>query len=434
MKIAFYGLGKLGLPYAALLADKGHKVIGIDVNNFVRQTVHDGHVPDAIREPGLPELVKRVVHGAAKGRLTIPLGEPDGAAKGAEASIILVPTPSLPDGAFSIEYVLSAIRTIGRLIKGQDTLHTVLLVSTVSPGSTGGPIRRALEMASQRYVGIYGVQLFYNPEFVQLGNVLEGMKKPFAHLLGEQDLCSIVVVKELLVGEAEIVPMTWEEAELAKLCLNCALSLKPVLANTLAPICNYYGADVDVVTEFIGMDPRVGSKLLRAGLHPGGPCLPRDIRALENAGNKVLFDVPLARTIDRLGREEITLWVEFLGRLFARHFGSGSLRDVGILGLNFKPGVLVREEAFGDRLANALENLYPGCHTRSFDSTEQSGDMDRLDRIIEYSVILVLTLMDPKLKEVLESGVDLKNKVVVDPWRYLDRNKLHCLAYYGGLE
>jgi UDPglucose 6-dehydrogenase len=303
----------------------------------------------------------------------------------------------------------------------------------VSPGSTGGPIRRALECTARRPIIPGQLDLIYCPEFVQLGNVISGAKHPFAVLAGMQDpSVTSAALNELLVCAqgTQIVRMTWEEAELAKIGLNCALSLKPVLANTLAPICNHYGANVDRVTDFIGLDPRIGPKLLRAGLHPGGPCLPRDIRALLAAGEET-HTIALASSIDTLGKWETHRWYEFLTKIALRHFGWPSPRDVGILGETYKPGVLVTEEAFGDKLWRELNRrdckMIPSC-----DSTRNS--QGEVGRTIRAATIIVLTLMDPALKEILESGVDLKNKVIVDPWRYLDPEKLHCLAYYGGLE
>jgi UDPglucose 6-dehydrogenase len=321
------------------------------------------------------ELVKKV----RKSHALMISAEGKKDAEGAEASIILVPTPSLPDGSFSIEHVLSAIRTIGRLIRGRGDPHTVLLVSTVSPGSTGGPIRRVLECAARRHVVPGQLDLIYCPEFVQLGNVLYGMRRPFAFLVGVQahDV-SLGVFKQLLVNDVQLKLnekppfhiMTWEEA---------------------------YGANVDTVTDFIGSDPRIGPKLLRAGLHPGGPCLPRDIRALENAGANV-DSVALPIAIDRMSRQEIVRWVEFLETLAMRHFGWHSPRDVGILGENYKPGVLVREEAFGTRLWQTLYGhdclMIPSC-----DSTRNSNG--EVGKTIRAASIVILTLMDPALKEIL---------------------------------
>lgn len=421
MIIAFYGLGKLGLPYAALLADKGYSVIGIDPNDDVRNAVLDGKVPEWIVEPGLKALVARVVQ--AKTLTAVDFDHPD--LSNAQASIILVPTPSLQDGSFSLEYVLQVCRDIGRRIAHTTEEHLVLLVSTVSPGSTGGIIRRTLELHS----GWRDISLVYCPEFVQLGRVLEGMRSPFALLAGTDGeltgLFSWVMVAD---NSPPVVEMSWEEAELAKLGLNVALSLKPTLANILGAMAAYYGADVDNITDFIGKDPRIGRKYLRAGLQPGGPCLPRDLRALLQAGDRTGADLRTVRSMVFANEDEVAHWREFIYKLSRRHFNTTEV-SVSILGLTYKAGVPVTDDSFGEALF-----AYLGCadkleRVRFFDSTIACGVA--LKEVVRTADVIVITQMDDGFKALEE--MNLSTKVVLDPWRLLKRN-LVCKAYYGGIE
>lgn len=418
MIIAFYGLGKLGLPYAALLADKGHTVVGIDPNDEVRDAIDAGVVPTWIAEPGLDELVERVVK--AKTLTAVDFDHPD--LLEAQASIILVPTPSLFDGSFSLEYVLQVCREIGRRIAHPTEEHLVLLVSTVSPGSTGGPIRRTLECCSGRHL-----DLVYCPEFVQLGNVLEGMRSPAAILAGRKGRLPELFI-DLMVAEnlATVFEMSWESAELAKLGLNVALSLKPTLANILGAVAAYYGADVDKITSFIGEDPRIGKAYLRAGLQPGGPCLPRDLRALLAAGEDTNADL---RTIDAMvdtNENECGRWREFIWKLGKRHFNTQEVA-VAILGRTYKAGVPVKEDSLGEFLFQSFVGFL--LSVQAYDSAVSTSIT--IKHMVHTADIVIVTQMDDAFK-VLEE-MDLRFKVIVDPWRWLNPN-LGCKAYYGGLE
>jgi UDPglucose 6-dehydrogenase len=424
MIIAFYGLGKLGLPYAALLADEGNTVLGIDPNDEVRNAVLDGEVPDWIVEPGLDALVARVVKS---GKLTaVNFDHPE--LLKAQASIILVPTPSKLDGSFSNEFVLQACRDIGRRISHSTDEHLVLLVSTVSPGSTGGPIRRTLEVHSGRKVESGDIALVYSPEFVQLGNVIEGMKNPFAVLVGMDGELSSLFGDVLVAGDnVPIQGMSWEAAELAKLGLNVALSLKPTLANILGGMAIHYGADVDRITDFIGKDPRIGHKYLRAGLQPGGPCLPRDLRALLKAGEETNADLRTIRAMVFTNEDEVACWREFICKLGRRHFNTTKI-SVSILGLTYKAGVPVMDDSFGDILYESLVGLEPKS-VQYYDST--FPDSPTVKQAVIAADIIVVTQMDSVFKTLEE--MDLSTKVVVDPWRVL-KKRLVCKAYYGGIE
>src|SRR5262245_37127915 len=155
MKLSVIGLGKLGAPLAAVLASKGHSVIGLDVNPEFVSAVNNGRAP--IRERGLQELIDN-----CRGRLTATTDYEE-AVSGSDVSFVIVPTPSDSEGRFSNTYVISAVEAIGRALKKKPGYHIVNITSTVLPGSTGGEIRETLEQASGRRVGT-NVGLCYNPE------------------------------------------------------------------------------------------------------------------------------------------------------------------------------------------------------------------------------------------------------------------------------
>ncbi|MGC9025815.1 MAG: hypothetical protein ACP5NB_13475 [Chloroflexia bacterium] len=178
MRISVIGLGKLGAPLAAVLAYKGHEVIGVDVDERPIRLINEGKAP--VYEPGLEPLIQ-----ASRERLSAT-GDYDLAVSTTEATFIIVPTPSDENGSFSLRYVLAAAGNIGRALRHKEGFHLVVLTSTVMPGATGGEVLPALEASSGRRCG-RDFGLCYNPEFIALGSVIHDMLNPDFILIGESD-------------------------------------------------------------------------------------------------------------------------------------------------------------------------------------------------------------------------------------------------------
>ena len=178
MNISVIGLGKLGLPWAAILAAKGHEVIGADRNAAVVDAVNAGRAP--LPEPRLQDYVDQ---GRARLTATTDIAA---AVAATDAAFIVVPTPSDPDGAFSNRFVLDGAAAIAAALSRTHGYHLVVLTSTVMPGSTAGQLIPALEQGSGKRCGPdFGV--CYNPEFIAIGNVIHGMLRPDLVLIGESD-------------------------------------------------------------------------------------------------------------------------------------------------------------------------------------------------------------------------------------------------------
>src|SRR5688572_13916449 len=162
MKLSIIGLGRLGAPMAAVMAHKGHTVVGVDVNPLYVAAVQQGRAP--VKEPGLAEMIQ-----ASQARLTATLDYEE-AILSTDVTFIIVPTPSEVDGTFTLRYVLSVAEKIGAALRKKPAWHLIALSSTVMPGSTGGRVLQALEEASGKTCGPdFG--LCYNPEFIALGSV-----------------------------------------------------------------------------------------------------------------------------------------------------------------------------------------------------------------------------------------------------------------------
>ena len=326
MRVAVVGLGKLGAPLAAVLASKGNDVLGVDVNPEPVALLNEGLAP--VEEPGLQALVS-----ASQDRLR---GTTDlEAAAGADVSIILVPTPSDERGAFSNEYVLAALHEVGRGWRHATHYHVVVVASTVMPGSCEAEIRAALERTSGRRVG-ETLGLCYSPEFIALGNVIRDLLEPDMVLIGESDPRSGDVVERLYAGVCENDPpfrrMSLVNAELTKIAVNTYVTMKISYANTLADMCERLpGADVEAVTDALGLDTRIGRKYLRGAIAYGGPCFPRDNKAFAVLARDLGAEPLLAEATDAVNVAQ----TERLARIVQSQLRAGDA--VGILGLAYKP-------------------------------------------------------------------------------------------------
>ena len=344
MEIAVIGLGKLGSPLAAVLASRGHTVVGVDLNPAAVQALNAGRAP--VVEPGLQERLEQ-----AQGRLRATTDFADAIAS-TDISFIIVPTPSGPDGAFTNRFVIDAVKRIGAALKTTTRYHVVNITSTVMPGSTGGEIRAALEAARGRKVGI-DVGLTYNPEFIALGSVVRDLLHPDMILIGESDPRAGSVLEaayKLTVPEnTPVQRMNWVCAELTKIAVNTYVTTKISYANMIAEICEQLpGADADAVTRALGRDSRIGGTYLKGALGYGGPCFPRDNVAFAALAQSLGVRADIAEATDVINRRQVDRVARLVTRL------APEPTTVAVLGLSYKPDTPVVEESQGVMIARAL--------------------------------------------------------------------------------
>jgi UDPglucose 6-dehydrogenase len=342
--VAVIGLGKLGSPMAASISAHGVAVIGADLDAGKVEAINRGEPP--VNETNLADYIRR---GRAHLRATTDI---EAAVSDAEITFIIVPTPSEPHGGFSLRHVLSACEPIGRGLKKRKGFPVAVITSTVMPGSTGGPIRECLEKHSGKKAG-KDFGLCYSPEFIALGSVIHDFLNPDFILVGESDPRSGEILdafyQAVCDNRPHIARMNYVNAELSKLAVNTYVTTKITYANMLAHICERLpGADVDVVTEAIGHDTRIGAKYLKGAVGYGGPCFPRDNLAMGRLARDLGAQAELAETTDHENRAE----VRRLADLVKKHTRPGS--KVGILGLSYKPDTEVIEESQGIGLARML--------------------------------------------------------------------------------
>lgn len=346
MKVSVIGLGKLGAPMAAVFAAKGHDVIGLDLNPAFLTALAAGRAP--VQEPRLQEMID-----AGRARLTVTSDHGELIAK-SDVTFIIVPTPSGADGAFSNDYVIAAVETLGEALRNKAGYHVIAVTSTVMPGSMDGPIRQALERASGKRVGS-DVGLCYNPEFIALGSVINNMLEPDFLLIGESDARAGELVASVYETVCAKHPparrMNFVNAELSKISVNTFVTTKISYANMLADICDHLpGADVDVVAEAVGSDSRIGRKYLRGAVGYGGPCFPRDNIAFGALAERIGAHPDIARATDAINRYQIDRLAE---SVTSRVSPGGR---IAVLGMSYKPDTGVIEESQGVMLAQRLRD------------------------------------------------------------------------------
>jgi UDPglucose 6-dehydrogenase len=406
MRIAVVGLGKLGAPLAAVLASKGNDVLGIDVNPEAVRLLNEGRAP--VDEPGLEDLVT-----ASHERLSATTDL--AAAAGAEVSIMLVPTPSDDRGAFSNEHVVAAVDEIGCRLAERDDYHVVVVASTVMPGSCDAEIRPALERSSGRRVG-ETLGLCYSPEFIALGSVIRDMLEPDMVLIGESDHRAGNALEQLYAGVCENDPpfrrMSLVNAELTKIAVNTYVTMKISYANALADICERLpGADVEAVTDALGLDTRIGAKYLRGAISYGGPCFPRDNKAFSVLARDLGAEPLLAEATDAVNVAQ----TDRLARVVQSRLEADN--TVGILGLAYKPDTGVIDESPGIALAGLLGEA--GYDVRVYDPVATEAALHALGALARGS------------SSVEELLADSDVVVIATPWREFAELPIEALERDG---
>lgn len=420
MRVAVIGLGKLGLPLATVLANAGHQVIGADRSQKIVDAVNAKSAP--FEEWGLQEALE----GA--GDLLSATTDSVLAARNAQVSFIIVPTPSDEHGRFSNEYVLEACDEVGAAIKDQDEWHLVVISSTVMPGSTNGVIRERLEAASGKKMG-QGFSACYSPEFIALGTVIKDMQNPDMVLIGQSDTRAGDVMEKLALSwiqnEAVIHRLSVIDAEIAKISVNAYVTMKISYANTLAEICEKTpGADALQVAKAIGSDRRIGYRYLIPATAFGGPCFNRDSVAFGQFAKDAGVSAPLADATDEVNDHQIRRLIELI-----KSHGTGK---VSILGLAYKSGTPVHENSVGVDVAVAM--LAGGWQVFVYDPMARPWGSEgpavalSAEECVSKSDLVVVATPWHEFR-----SVNLRGKTVIDCWGIVrSAGKLFRIGEGGG--
>ncbi len=411
------GLGKLGVSMLAAIAKRGFDVIGVDVLQRSVELVNAGHAP--VQETNLEETI-----AANRARIRATTSHRE-AILSSDVTFVIVPTPSDERGAFSLQYAAWAFRKIGHALADTDSYHLIVLTSTVLPGSMRYGLLPTLEKESGKRGG-HDFGLCYSPEFIALGSVIHDFLNPDFTLVGELDERSGSLLEECYREIMENHPpcrrMSLENAELAKVALNTFVTTKITYANMLADLCERIpGGDVEIVTEALGFDQRIGHKYLNGAIGYGGPCFPRDNVALSFLAHALGTQAPVAETTDSFNRSIPGRIIERLRPMIQQD------TTVAVLGLAYKPYSHVIEESQGVYLAKALSHA--GARVLGYDplagetaKTELAYHalvLDSLESCLEQADIVVITTPDPAFNALTAKDFRHLPVTILDCWRIL---------------
>ena len=422
--IAIVGSGYVGLVAAVCFAEIGHRVICVDNDESKVSLLREGGVP--IHEEFLPELLNR--HRGKNLEFTTDLRS---AAKSAQAIFIAVGTPQSATGSADLSYVDAVASEIARAIEK----YTVIVEKSTVPVYTNEWISRVIE---RNGVSKELFEVTSNPEFLREGTAVADFLHADRMVIGTATEKAARVLKEIYepltsgayYGSKDAVPgprsqgdpppilhTSTKAAEIIKHASNAFLATKISFINVVANICDAAGADVEEVARGVGMDSRIGSKFLRAGIGYGGSCFPKDVAAFRHVAEQVGVDFGLLREVERVNEEQKQRFFQKIRSALWTFRG----KKIGVLGLAFKGGTDdIRESPAVEIVKKLLEE---GCIVSAFDPAAE----DRAKEVIPASAQMIY------VNDAYAAAQDADVLLILNDWKEfaeLDLAKLHYTLRY----
>ncbi|QHB71878.1 UDP-glucose/GDP-mannose dehydrogenase family protein [Stenotrophomonas sp. 364] len=440
MRVAIFGTGYVGLVTGTCLADVGHQVVCVDIDQAKVDGLNRGVIP--IYEPGLEPMVK-ANHAASRLAFTTDAAS---AITHGQVIFIAVGTPPDEDGSADLQYVLAVARTIGTHM----AVPTVVVNKSTVPVGTADKVRAAIaEVLAARGVEI-AFDVVSNPEFLKEGDAVADCMRPDRIVVGASNPDSVALMRRLYApfnrNHDRVVEMDVRSAELTKYAANAMLATKISFMNEIANIAEKVGADIEQVRQGIGSDPRIGWHFIYPGAGYGGSCFPKDVQALARTAQQHGHEPTLLNAVEAVNEAQ----KGHLYQLIQRHYDRGEDEGVrgktfAVWGLAFKPNTDDMREASSRRL---LAQLWEGgASVRAYDpeATDEArrifGERDDLvfcdnayDALDGADALVVVTewkqFRSPdfvRLREVLNDAVVFDGRNLYDPQEI----EAAGLAYYG---
>lgn len=343
MNITVFGTGKLGLCFALLLEESGHNVLGIDIDEDYIESLNNKTLTSS--EPMVEVLLKRSKNFRAT----------SSSLKGVNHSDILyifVATPSLDDNTYDHSQIE---KIVSYLLDNNIKDKSLIIGCTVMPGYCRDLAERLKHL---------NIRVSYNPEFIAQGDILHGLENPDFVLIGEHDSIEGQMIEDIyhsFIDEPVIKRMSTISAEICKLSLNCYITTKIAFANSIGDLAILSGASKEDILDAIGADSRVGSKCLKYGFGFGGPCFPRDNKALLKYAESKGTDIPISKASDESNNQHHN----FL-------FQQSKDKETIFYSLSYKPNSPILTESQQLRLCSDL--IDAGCKVKIVEKRKEVID------------------------------------------------------------
>lgn len=356
MKVTIFGTGYVGLVTGACLAEMGNHVVCVDIDESKVERLKRGEIP--IFEPGLEPIVRR---NYANGQLEFTT-EASAAVAHAQIIFIAVGTPPDEDGSADLKYVLGVAKSIGCHLDR----YTVIVNKSTVPVGTADRVHKAVAAELSARGARVEFDVMSNPEFLKEGDAVEDCLRPDRIVIGSSSERATGVLRKLYApfnrNHDRTVVMDVRSAELTKYAANAMLATKISFMNEIANIAERVGADVELVRQGIGSDPRIGYHFIYPGAGYGGSCFPKDVQALERTARSVGYQARLLGAVEAVNHDQKAKLFEFIS-----HYFNGDVRGrtIALWGLAFKPNTDDMREASSRRLMEALWEA--GAKVRAYD-------------------------------------------------------------------
>jgi GDP-mannose 6-dehydrogenase len=429
-------LGYVGAVTAGCLARRGHEVVGVDINPRKVAAVNDGEAP--VLEPGLPEAM---AEAAASGRLRATDDALE-AVRSTDVSLLCVGTPSGSQGSLDLSALERVCSDIGPALARSEGRHTIVVRSTVLPGTAENTIIPALERSSGLKVG-EGFGVAVNPEYLREGSGVADFDSPQKTVIGQLDDASGDAVAEIygdLADKVFRVPM--RVAEAAKYVDNAFHALKVGFANEVGALSVEFGIDSHQLMEIFKSDHKlnISEAYLTPGYCFGGSCLPKDLRALVHKAKGSHVDVPILESVLRSNEAHFRRTYELLT--------ANGRRRIGLFGLAFKPGTdELRESPYVELAERLIGKGYdlriydPSIHLPSLTGTNREYIEEHLPHlkqlladtageVVEHAETCIVASKHDEVGRALEAAT---GRLIIDLVRLPDTTELERKAEYHGV-
>lgn len=421
--VSVIGLGKLGAPLMAALASKKIKVIGVDLNKDIVTKINNHISP--YRENFLQEYLDKFK------QYYEATTDIEYAVMNSDLCFIIVPTPSKNNGFFDNSFLNSALKDISYALKNKSDFFTVNVTSTVLPGSCENEFIPLIEKFSNKKVN-KDFGLTYNPEFIALGSVINDILYPDMLLIGESgpkagEMLRSVYIK-LCGKKSPFRIMNLINSEIVKISVNTFVTTKISYANMLTEFCEKFkNANIDAVTDAVGLDSRIGRKYLTGGLPYGGPCFPRDNRAFSKLAQKLGVNSELAEATHSINDYQVSRVIKKISKLAAHS------KNISILGLSYKNHTPEIDESFSVKIIKrfiatkknvSVYDFLAHDNIKLLFSNKITYSKNQYSLIKNADVILLVSNdKDYYTKEFIDKLLISKKIMIYDFWRVLNKNK-----------